>query len=689
MANVVSLIVRLVDQFSNQAPKVVSAIKNIDGAMTKAAGSGSRFSNIATRIAGVAAGASGLAAVAAGVGRKLDSTMRKSAEFEHGLVGISRTGNMTAEQLNSLRSTVLKLSPLMGIMAEDLAKAAGDLVNAGIDPANAERMLSPMARVAKATQAKIEDVQKAAVGLFQNLDIPADQLESTFDKLWVATKRGNFELKDMAKHFRQIATRAQGVGMSGQNAAVELAAAAQVVRQGAGDPSQAATNLDNLLAKLMAPQTVKKFKDFGIDLNKEIAEGAAKGQSPLETVILQAKKVLAENKDVNVGHIFPDMQAQAALAKLVEKYEEFVSIRNEAMQASGTIADDFKAMHKTLFSMLEKLDAEIDARQKKWNQVAEPWSRWRTETLQEINRWLGDLTERFPRLSKALGGFSLAAADGFSVLGSLGQPLLALASAFAIGKFLGIGKGIASVARTIWKLLFPIRFLMSVLGGAFAELAVILGPLLLRGLMALGPLAMKGIAALVALLSGPAGWALLGAALATGLAYYFREPLLKALNATWDVIRESWSQLTETLGSIDITGTLSNLATNIAAKLGEAASAAMEAGRNIMTKLLDGLKAAAQSVINWAGSFVGRLKSLFSFSVSPTITPQGGGAATVQPQSHRGGGLTPAPAMRQASASFTNTFNINGADNPESVAQRIVAALDRQRQAGLYDGALA
>lgn len=689
MANVVSLIVRLVDQFSNQAPKVVSAIKNIDGAMAKAAGSGSRFSTIATRIAGVAAGASGLAAVAAGVGRKLDATMRKSAEFEHGLVGISRTGNMAAEQLESLRSTVLKLAPLMGIMAEDLSKAAGDLVNAGIDPANAEKMLSPMARVAKATLAKVGDVQQAAVGLFQNLDIPADQLESTFDKLWVATKRGNFELKDMAKHFRQIATRAQAVGMSGQNAAVELAAAAQVVRQGTRDPSQAATNLDNLLAKLKAPQTVKKFKDFGVDLNKEIAEGAARGQSPLETLIPQTKKVLAENKDINVGHIFQDMQAQAALAKLVEKYEEFVSIRNEAMQASGTIADDFKAMHKTLFAMLEKLDAEIDARQKKWNQTAEPWSRWRTEKLQEINKWLGDLTERFPRLSQILGGFSLAAADGFSVLGSLGQPLLALASALAIAKFSGLGALALGLARLA---VLPLRFLANFglhFVVQFVKALAPLGAALLAALTGLGPIILRGLGALAALFSGPIGWGLLAAAAIAGLGYYFREPIGKAISEAWSWIGEKWSALGDYLGSIDYAGIFTRLLAAIVDKIGTAKTALVDAGRAIMNSLLDGLKAAAQSVINWAGGFVGRLKSLFSFSASPTITPQGGGAATVQPQSHRGGGLTPAPAMRQASASFTNTFNINGADNPESVAQRIVAALDRQRQAGLYDGALA
>jgi hypothetical protein len=113
------------------------------------------------------------------------------------------------------------------------------------------------------------------------------------------------------------------------------------------------------------------------------------------------------------------------------------------------------------------------------------------------------------------------------------------------------------------------------------------------------------------------------------------------------------------------------------------------AGTKLMQSLLDGLKRAAESVIGWASGFVGRLKGLFSFSASPTIAPKGGSAsAPAIPQSYRPTGLTPAPA-RHASVTFHNTFTVNGGADPEGAARRILAALDRQRQAGLYDGALA
>lgn len=680
--SLVSLTIRLIDQVSGIAPRVIGSVDRVGASIARVQGQSGGFgklgegvNTLGARLAGVGAGILGLGAVANSYGRKLQSTVKASAEFENDLIGISRTGNMANEQLTSLRNTVLRLAPSVGILASDIAKTAGNLINAGIDSANAEKMLEPMTRVARATKTALEDVDKASLGLFQNLNIPADQLESTFDKLWTATKRGNFELKDMAAHFQKIASRAQGVGMSGQSAAVELAAAAEIVRQGAGSPGQAATNLDNLLVKLKSPQTLKKFQEYGVDLNKEINDGVTRGQSPLETVILQARKVLAENKDITAGNLFQDMQAQAALAKLVEKYEEFISIRDEAMKSSGTISEDFAAMMKTTKAMLDKLDAEIDARQKKWAKAGEPWTNWRTDKLSGINKWLGGLTERFPRLSAAFASISLGVTDMLSVMGQLGEPLLGIMSALAIGKFLGIGKVLGGVGRAAFGLLSRIRFVFTFLGGMFAELAVIFGPLILRGLMALGPFIMSGIAGLVALLSNPVGWAVLAVAVAAALAYYFREPITKGFQEVSDWIGEKWKELCNWFTSIDVSGFFA-------------------AGSKIITSLWDGMKSIAQQLLGWAGSLVGKLKSLFSFSVSPSVggaaSPgAGGGGAVLQKQSY-GGGLTPAPGLqRQASNTFHNTFTINGSDNPETVAQRIVNALDRQRQAGLYDGALA
>lgn len=706
--SVVSLVVRLVDEFSSKVPKIVDGIDKIDGRgrgaggsseprspsgpggsgpRSPGAGAGGGFgpgtpsgpgagAGGVKRVAGIAAGAGGLAVAANKLSKSMQSirnAVTRTAAFDDMLQGIAQTGDMTDAQLASLRNTILNLGPALGRLPTQIANVANELVAAGIDPARAEKMLSPIGRVAVATRSEIGHINKSALAMAQNLEIAADDIESTFDKIWTAAKRGNFELKDMAQFLPAIAAAASSRGMKGIDAAVEIAAAAQVVREGAGSPGQAATNLRDLLLKMNAPQTIKKYEKLGVDLKEAMAKGLTEGRSPLETIILETRKLLAENKGLTVGDLIQDTQAQLALSKLVEKYDQFIAIREEASKATGTIAADFEKMTATLQASLDRLDASIDRRDKMWGQAAAPFEGVRSDFFTRLNTWIGDLAERFPRLATGIGVAGLAFGDLATVISNVWPTLLGVASALTIGKFMGLGRVIGGLGRLIarglgaaffWLLRFPAAILAGVMQGfaeGLAPLAARLGPLfarlgpaILAGIATLGPLLLRGLGMLARLFMGPAGWALI----AGQLAWSFREEIGTMLSKIGEWFQKKFQQL---FGDINLT----------------------DAAAALMQSLLDGLKRAAESVIGWAGSFVGRLKGLFSFSVSPTIAPP---AAT--PQSYRPTGLTPAPS-RQASVTFNNTFTVNGGADPEGAARRILAALDRQRQASLYDGALA
>ncbi len=487
--------------------------------------------------------------------------------------------------------------------------------------------------------------------------------------------------------------------------------------------------------KTTAPQSVRKFREIGIDIKKAIADGFKVGRSPLETVILETRKALANNKGLTVGDLFQDQQAQLALAKLVEKYEEFIKIRDEAMKAEGTIARDFQAMSETTKAAFDRMDAAIDRRKKIWSKMLEPIEQWRAGAFERLNAWLAEMPTRFPRLASGAGAFAVAMADILSVAGSLGPALLGVASSLAILKLAGITSALAGLSRLLarslgfvffWALRFPAAILAGVMQGfaqGLAPLAAVLGPILLRVL--------SGI---FRILAGPVGWALLAAQ----IAWIFRAQLMQAFE--W--LRGLGGQLLDYLRNVDFS-TLGTMLANgltaalmlpgqIGTKIGAALLSALQpagqsvlewatdlgnqlvthitdtasrllstlksaaltivdftdVGTKIMQSLLAGLQASAQNVIGWVTGFVGRLKSLFSFSASPSLTPQvAPGAPAATPQSAPGN-LTPAPALRNASVTYHNTFNVNG-DDPEIAARRIVAALDRQRQASLYDGALA
>lgn len=709
--SVVNLVVRLVDEFSSKVPAIVNGIDKIDGrgrggggrpvapaspvpASPSPGGGGGGGSSQPPRLpggsgapgapegkgggrraVGIAAGAGGLAIAAAKLQKSMQgvrNAVLRTAAFDDMLQGIAQTGDMTAEQLASLRSTILNLAPSLGRLPQQIANVANELVAAGIAPDRAEKMLAPIGRVAVATRSEIGDINKAAMSMAQNLEIAADDIEGTFDKIWTAAKRGNFELKDMAQFFPTIAAAASSRGMTGIAAAVELAAAAQIVRETAGkDVGQAATNLKNLLFKMTAPQTVKKFEKYGVDLKAAMEKGVSEGRSPLETIILETRKLLDANKGLTVGNLFQDTTAQLALAKLIEKYDQFVAIREEASKATGTIATDFAEMTSTLQASVDRLAASIDRREKVLGRVAAPFEKLRSGFLARLNNWLADLADRFPRLAGGIGVVGLALGDLASVVSNVWPSLLGLASSFALIKFSGLGRVIGGLGRLIarglgaaffWLVRFPAAILSGVMQGFVEGLAPLaarlaplfarLGPAILAGLAALGPLLLRGIGMLARLFMGPVGWALIGAQ----LAWSFRSEIGSALSGIASWFQERFQALFGGISLADI-------------------------GAKLMQSLLDGLKRAAASVVGWASSFASRLKGLFSFggSASPPAAI---------PQSYRPSGLTPAPG-RQANLTFNNTFTVNGGADPEGAARRILAALDRQRQAGLYDGALA
>lgn len=700
--SLVTLVVRLRDEFSAKVPAIIDGIDKIDrrgrgsgsgsGGKpgTPGVGPGAGGGISAKKMLGLGAVAAGLTVAAGKIERSMQSitqSIAKTAAFDHELKGLGQIGNLSDERLSTVRKTLLDLSAQFGRTGEEMLKGIfAPIVASGVDDVLAEKLLAPFARVAISRDAQFADVSNAGIALVKNLKIGEKEIESVFDGLVAAGDQGRFELSDMAKHFGNVASAAAEAGMQGKGAAFELAAALQVAREGAGDTSQAANNLVNLLRKIQSPQTVASFKKIGVDIKQAIADGVADGRSPLETIILETRKALDADPRLALSNLFGDMQVQAALGPLIREFDLFKKIMKEASEATGTVERGFRAMSSTLQADMDRLDASIDRRQKTWDKLVEPFMKMRTKLLTAFNDWLTSLTTRFPRLATGIGVAGLAFGELATAISNVWPTLLGVASSLAIGKIIGLGRVAISVGRAFgrfgamiarglggaffWLLRYPAAILAGVMQGFVQGLAPLaarlaplfarLGPGILGGLAALGPLLVRGIGMLARLFMGPAGWVLI----AGQLAWSFREEIGSTLSSIASWFQGRFQSLFGDISLADI-------------------------GAKLMQSLLDGLKRAADSVIGWASGFVGRLKGLFSFSASPTITPQGGTSPPAAiPQSYRPTGLTPAPS-RQASVTFNNTFTVNGGADPEGAARRILAALDRQRQAGLYDGALA
>jgi hypothetical protein len=220
--SLVTLVVRLRDEFSAKVPKIIDGIDKIDGrGRGTGGGSGGRPGTPGIgpgAVLGLGALAAGAVVAASKVERAMQGirqSVAKTATFDHELKGLGQIGNLSDERLSAVRKTLLDLSATFGRSSEEMLKGIfAPIVASGVDDALAEKLLAPFARVAISRDAEFTNISNAGIALVKNLKISENEMESVFDGLVTAGDRGRFELKDMAKHFGNVASAAASVARS-------------------------------------------------------------------------------------------------------------------------------------------------------------------------------------------------------------------------------------------------------------------------------------------------------------------------------------------------------------------------------------------------------------------------------------------------------------------------------------------
>jgi TP901 family phage tail tape measure protein len=303
-----------------------------------------------------------------------------AAGFEDQIKDIAITGGFSREEETSLSGAAAAAAVKWNQTQEDIAGGLGVLVAGGIGDLEKLKAYAPvMAKAATASRAGMEDLGALAIALSGNLKIGAEGFEEALNRMAAAGKLGQFELKDMAKRLPDLASSYAAMGVTGQAAVNEIAAALQIARKGAGSNDAAANNFKNFLAKMFAPDTLKKFSDAGINLKSRMAQLAAKGLTPVQSMLevvtgYMAQKGPAATKKFQdalsikddaerqaaldrlaeayrLGEIFRDMQVMDFLRPMLQNKEEFESIKkaaDEAAQANVLDKDFAKRMKGAL-----------------------------------------------------------------------------------------------------------------------------------------------------------------------------------------------------------------------------------------------------------------------------------------------------------------------------------------------------
>ncbi len=291
--------------------------------------------------------------------------MADSAAQEQ-MTQIGLKANLSREKIAAMREELQRLAPQVRMLPEQLRGGLDFLAASGVKPEQALMMMESLGKAAHANLADINDLAKAANSSLSNLKIPlgkndamrAQETARVLDMMTVAGKEGNFEFKDMARHFPTLTARLAALGQEGADDVGKLAAALQVAWTATGNADEAANNIDNVLLKINAKETIQNFKKFGIDLPAAMKKAYAEGKGPLEAIAELTQK--ATRGDMNkISFLFGDAQAQTGVQSLIQGMQEYQRIRDKTLGAgaAGEVNRDFARRAEDTSSRWDKLMA--------------------------------------------------------------------------------------------------------------------------------------------------------------------------------------------------------------------------------------------------------------------------------------------------------------------------------------------
>jgi TP901 family phage tail tape measure protein len=349
------LIVELVDRATAPSRAVASAINRLTAAQTRNAAA----------LAQAQSKMLGAVGMAYALGRAISAPVKAAKDFQTILTDIEQKSGVSGIAFKELGTQLRGIAAATNQLPSDTVKTFDALMALGLggktDAENVEaalKLLPAINKTATAFRASNMDVMAAGQAVFANLKVPAEQILRVFDAMAEAGNQGAFELRDMAQYFPEITSKAAALGYQGAKAASDLAAALQVVRQGAGSAGQAATNLSQLFTQMMSPRLANNFKKFGVDLRAGLDAGRKRGLSPIDTLVTLTKTAM--KKGARLGDLFREESSFLAIRQLISDVERFHQIRDASNNASGLIDQQYVRRIQDADAALTRFNAAVE-----------------------------------------------------------------------------------------------------------------------------------------------------------------------------------------------------------------------------------------------------------------------------------------------------------------------------------------
>ncbi|MCX9038479.1 phage tail tape measure protein [Citrobacter portucalensis] len=481
------------------------------------------------------------------------------SDYEAEARNIRVTGELTAAQENSLKSSMLTNASATGQFSSELLKGVGIQVAAGMDATMAQAQAGTMGRVATANQAAIEDLAKLG-NAFKQINITgAGDLARAYDAAGWGATQGNFELKDMAKAMPQMFSAFKARGIVGNQANAEIVASLEAGREGAGSNDEAVTNMSNWLSHMGSQDTITKYSKAGVDyqgsMNKLVAGGFSQYEASLEIARqfinskgkaftdkwknaqgdMAAQQKLAES--FGLSEVFTDMQTVNHLVAMTQNWDKYQEIKKGMLgKASEGFTDKaFALQMDTVKAKTQQASVELDILSKTvGQQLAPSYSAALTSftpLIKTTTQWVSQhpaAIRNILQLVTGIVGFRMALVGVKLGLNLVLSPLVSVITTF-------------EQMRSKWLLIrtaFGQGGILRIVATRAAGLARVLSTGLVRGIMLV---ARSAIFMGRAMLMNPIGLLITGIAVGAYLIYRYWGPISNWFRARWTDIKTAFS----------------------------------------------------------------------------------------------------------------------------------------------------
>lgn len=332
-----------------------------------------------------------------------------------------------------------------GLGRNEVAGVLNQLVGAGMDLQEAARYSSVAAKFVVGQGADGTDTARMINALGQNAKITDPQeMQRALEAIAYQGQAGSFEASDMAKWFPELLAGMAKQGIYGMDAVTQLGSMLQVQIKSAGSADEAANNLKNWMEKIGSSETLKAYKNAGIDYQKSLNTGLQNGMSTLESSFALAQQYIqktdpkkaaamaeaaakinqetdpekakrmmkALEESMRTGDLFVDMQVKSALMAYMQNKALYEDLKTKSADAAGILDQNLAERRETSSQKWKETANAIDDAFRAIGDGLRPLTDGAADVLRTTANGIGWIAEKVPSL--ALGATALAA-GGFAI----------------------------------------------------------------------------------------------------------------------------------------------------------------------------------------------------------------------------------------------------------------------------------